>query len=484
MKKSKINYNGLKVSKIETLMLTLIILLVASSCKKLVDIPSPNTQLVSTNVYTSNATASGVLLGMYSQLMNGQSNFCAQFGFVTGLSADEMIEYRQDATFSKFYTNSLVSTNVLFWNEFYNDIYTCNSVIANLPNKSVTPAVSQQLVGEAKFMRAFYYFYAVNQWGDVPLVTSIDYKANAVASRTPAAKVYEQIIADLKDAQSLLSNDFLGADALTVTTERVRPTKWAATALLARAYLYTGDYPNAAAQSTLVINNSAHFNLVSDLNSVFLKNSNEAIWQLSPVAPNVNTFDAYYYILTGAPGGNAQYAAMSPYLYNSFETGDRRKTNWIGSFTSGSGTTYYYPYKYKVKRGVSVVSEYLMVLRLAEQYLIRAEAEAHGAGGGVSAAVSDLNSIRTRAGLPPTTATIPSDLLTAIMHERKVELFSEWGHRWLDLKRTGTVDAVLGAPGNVCQAKGGIWNSNWALYPLPSKDIILDPHLVQNPGYN
>ncbi|HEY4197438.1 MAG TPA: RagB/SusD family nutrient uptake outer membrane protein, partial [Mucilaginibacter sp.] len=117
--------------------------------------------------------------------------------------------------------------------------------------------------------------------------------------------------------------------------------------------------------------------------------------------------------------------------------------------------------------------------RLAEQYLIRAEARSQE--GNVSGAQSDLNVIRNRAGLANTTASTQTTLLTAILHERQVEMFTEWGHRWLDLKRTGTVDAVMSL---VLPAKGGGgWNPNMALMPLPLGDLQADQNLTQNPGY-
>jgi hypothetical protein len=122
---------------------------------------------------------------------------------------------------------------------------------------------------------------------------------------------------------------------------------------------------------------------------------------------------------------------------------------------------------------------------LAEQYLIRAEAEANGAPGGVSQAVIDLNTIRKRAGLGGYIGSQVTDsVLTAIYHERQVELFTEWGNRWFDLKRTGLVNAVMGSPGNVCQQKGGNWNPDWQLYPIALSELQADPNLKQNSGYN
>jgi hypothetical protein len=123
-----------------------------------------------------------------------------------------------------------------------------------------------------------------------------------------------------------------------------------------------------------------------------------------------------------------------------------------------------------------------MVLRLGEQYLIRAEARAQqGKVTGAGSAEEDLDAIRTRAGLSPTTASTQAQMLDAILQERRVELFAEWGHRWLDLKRTNTIDQVMSV---VAPSKGGVWESYKALYPIPFNELLLNPKLKpQNPGY-
>jgi hypothetical protein len=116
-----------------------------------------------------------------------------------------------------------------------------------------------------------------------------------------------------------------------------------------------------------------------------------------------------------------------------------------------------------------------MVLRLAEQYLIRAEARAEQ--NELTGAASDLNIIRMRAGLNPTTATSQADILTAIQHERRVELFTEWGHRWFDLRRWGTAVPLLSSekPNSVTEDD--------LLYPVPQSEISVNSNLTQNPGY-
>ena len=115
-----------------------------------------------------------------------------------------------------------------------------------------------------------------------------------------------------------------------------------------------------------------------------------------------------------------------------------------------------------------------MVLRLADIYLIRAEAAARL--GNTAEALDDLNLVRARAGLGASTASVQDDVVNAILHERQVELFTEWGNRWFDLKRTGTVDAVM-AP-----LKPG-WQPTAALYPVPQTQLNVNGALKQNPGY-
>jgi len=472
------------------------ILMVLSGCKKLVEVSAPDTSINSANVYNTDATAAAVLTGMYTNMSSSAfpNGGLISMSLFPGLSADELSVFgNTNTTYINYYTNALTNTNTGgsdFWINIYQTLYTANAAIEGLNSAvGLTPSIKQQLLGEASFMRAFCYFYLVNLYGDVPLVTTTNYKVNALLHRTPKAQVWQQIIADLKNAQGLLSANYLDATLLNVTTERVRPTKWAATALLARAYLYLAsnsandatDYSNAYTEATSLINNSSQYSL-DTLNGVFLKNSNEAIWQLQPVNIGQNTQDALLFILPASGPGSSFPVYLNPVLVNAFEQGDQRKTKWVNSVTdtiSGVPTTYYYSYKYKVNIVGSPVTEYEMVMRLGEQYLIRAEAEANGAGNGFSAAIADLNIIRNRAGLPNSTAT-PATLLTAILHERQVELFTEWGHRWLDLKRTGTADAIMSV---VTQQKGGVWNASKQLYPIPLYELQHDPNLLQNQGY-
>ncbi len=464
--------------------LLVIFSLLLSSCKKFVEVGPPVTQLASSSVFTSDATATAALTSIYGQMMNS-GGFASGGPFsvtsLSGLSADELINYSTIVSQIEFYQNSLSINNSAvqanLWTECYQYIYMANAVIEGLNNSTaVSTATKQQLTGEAKFIRAFCHFYLVNLFGDIPSITATNYQANSSVSRTAKAQVYQQIIADLKDAQNLLNDGYVKADNTVypiASAERIRPNKWAATALLARAYLYTQDWVNAESQATAIINNTNTYGLILNLNQVFLKNSMEAIWQLMPVTTNIITLEAQYFILTGSPSsGTINSKSLSTQLVNAFEPGDARKANWVNSILTG-GQTYYYAYKYKVLTS-STPLEYSMVLRLAEQYLIRAEARTQQ--NNISGAQADLNSVRSRATLGPTTANDKTSLLLAIEHEVQVELFTEWGHRWLNIKRTNRSDAVFGAD------KQG-WKTTAALYPIPQIQIQNDPNITQNQGY-
>jgi len=468
--------------------------LMLGGCKKFVQIPSPTTQLATASVFSNPAAATSAQLNIYIKMYN-ESSSMAQ---ATGLLSDELFNYSKNASLLQYYTNSMLALqNPGPWVTGYNYIYQANSIIGNLQNNGNIPApVAAQLTGESKFIRAYWHFYLTNLYGDVPLIVTTDYTINRLLPRTPQAQVYQQIIADLKDAAGYLNSNYVDASDTTQTTERIRPTKAAAAAMLARVYLYTKKYDSAEAEANLVINNGSLYSLCTNLSSsmgtnyVFQKNSTEAIWQLSPPLPTaIFTNETSTFILKALPGtGVSQSATISPQLLSSFEPNDKRQAKWIGTYPStGTGAKYYYPYKYQAIPSGTVTSlanvpEYLMMLRLAEQYLIRAEARAQQQN--LTGAIADLNAIRHRAGLPDYSGTVDlTSILTAILHERQVELFTEWGHRWLDLKRSGTLDAVMGGASGVCHAKGGTWASTDQWYPVPQNEILNNSNLKQNSGY-
>jgi hypothetical protein len=388
-----------------------------------------------------------------------------------GILSDELNNHATRIDQLQFYQNSLAANNGfvsgVFWREAYKYINNANAILEGLQNApGVTVETKKQLEGEARFIRAFSYFYLTVLFGDVPYVTSTDYRITAGLSRMKQDQVYQNIEADLLAAMPLLQADFSFSN-----NERILPNRGAVIALLARLYLYRENWEKAEEYSTELITNGDVYAL-ENLSEVFLKDSREAIWQLKPVVPNANAPQAQLFILTGAPNASSRRVSVSPQMIAAFDDADERRNAWIGTFSNASNT-WYYPAKYKVASN-SMVTEYNTVLRLAEQYLIRAEARTRL--GNIAGAQADVNIIRERAGLPMTSADNSDSLIAAIEAERRVELFAEWGHRWMDLTRTGRADVVLGA------IKAD-WQSTDVLLPIPEAERVLNPNLSQNTGY-
>lgn len=464
-------------------------LMMAGGCKKFIEVDAPYTSFNGENVYSTDATAISAVTAMLTRLgdAGGSLGGTAIYSvtYYTGLSCDELtLSTGNSAGLTAFYKNELTtSTAPVFWQRYYEQIYLANAAIEGLINSnSLTHEVRQQLLGEAKFMRAFCYYYLLNLYGDVPLVLSTNYKTNSLMARASTSDVWQQIIADLNEAKDLLSPNYVGADLISSSsnTERIRPNKWTATALLARAYLFTDNWVEAEGQSTLLINNKAMYDTAS-LNNTFLKNTStnkEAIWQIQGITTGWNTNDARVFVLpTTGPNTSTNPVYLNKGLLLSFESNDLRRTNWVKGIKVGVDS-FYYAYKYKSATLNAPVSEYLIVFRLAEQYLIRAEARIQQ--GNVTGAQNDLNVIRNRAGLGSTLASTKTDILNAILEERRHELFCEWGHRWLDLKRTNKVNAVMSVE---TPLKGGTWQGFDGLYPISLEELTSNPNLIQTSGY-
>lgn len=463
-----------------------LIALICCSCKKIVDVPDPVDTITTNKVFATDDQALSAMAGVYSKLINvgyGGGTLTNSFasGFTTlsgGLASDELIDYAVGAGPTSL--NRVESSTL--WTSAYNAVYGANGVIEGLEastSPTLTDAIRKRLTAEAKFVRAFAYFYLVNFYGDVPLALTVDFNKTVHMKRTPKAEVYAQMIKDLEDAKSNLGPDFSSSK----TGARIRPNKWAATALLARVYLYTGDYQNAASQATEVISQSGLFQLKDNLNDVFLINSTEAIWQLQqndPTAARGYTTPEGYGFLPNNPDVGQYPYRFSDELVQAFENNDKRKTDWTIRVVK-DGKTLYSPYKYK--KGVAELndplSEYYMVLRLAEQYLIRAEGRALGTGG-LGLAIDDLNVIRHRAGLDDLPGTLSkAAVIAAIEKEKQTEFFAEWGHRWFDLIRTRRAHDVL----SVLQRKQPWLGDAQFLNPIPDAEIRANNNLTQNPGY-
>lgn len=475
------NYSILGRFSKKIIILIVLLAFADSGCKKLVEIPPPTSSITSSQVFSTDNLATSAVANIYSKMINGSGVAFIRSAITIygGASSDEFLFFDQtNVNNVQFQNNDLSSSNAVvlgqFWTNAYSYIYAANAVLDGLAaSTKVHEQVKTELTGEAKFIRALCNFYLTNFFGDIPLVETTNYTKTSLIGRTPSSDVYNAIIKDLQDAQTELPADYsvsLG--------QRIVPNKWTATALLARVYLYLGQFTSAEAQATAIINNSSLYSLCADLNNVFLANSTEAIWQLQQNNANLPynaTPEGYQIIPRNATTKPTIY--LTPQLLNAFEIEDKRKSAWIAS-TTFSGNTYFYPYKYKLGPNEAKINgaytEYYTLFRLAEQYLIRAESRAQL---GENNATDDLNKIRNRAGLENYSgATDKSSLLVAIAHERQMELFAELGHRWLDLKRTQRVSSVL-------KPIKALWTPDDQLYPIPVGELTTDPNLTQNPGY-
>lgn len=464
-----------------------------TGCIKFVELDPPISAVSGETAYRSDATALSVMTGLY-QVITSNTDFTAGAAGVplqTGLLSDELRYYSATPQEMEFATNSLRPDNDRItgnWNRCYKSIYTTNDVMEGVSRSAtLSQPVKDQLIGEAKFMRAFMLFYLVNLYGKVPVPLSTDYKTNITLSRKPVNEVYQQIVADLKDAQSLLKDEYLNGTNKPVTN-RVRPNKVAATAMLARTYLYMEEWANAEASATEVISRSATYKLDKDLNSTFLVSSQEAIWQLGLDAngSGINTWEGNFYPIFYNPVGGYPGISLSE-IQMSILGSDKRAANWTKNYTDGA-TNYPYAYKYKVYQAAanSPVTEHLMVLRLAEQFLIRAEARAMQ--GKIGDGVADINVVRDRSNQPGVSASNSTEFMSLLEKERQLELFTEWGHRWLDIKRwkgfsnpaVTRADEIMPA---IATAKGGAWKPEFKLWPIPESEILSNVNLNQNPGY-
>lgn len=451
--------------------LLLTIISVNVGCKKFVQVGPPSNQIANSTVFLTSETATAAVNGMYSSMASFSLNFAAGGPAVyLGLYSDELTTVSTAANNLEFADSKLSPANSIvysnFWRVPYQYIYQANTCIEGLQDSPIPTALRSQLLGESYFLRAFCYWQLVSMFGDVPLVlSSSDFDSNSKMQRTDSDKVIEQIISDLSKAKTLLNTSY-------PSVGRFRANYYAASALLSRIHTYLGNWNEVLNNCNEIITQSGIYGLETDVNKVFLIGSNEAIWQTSAGQPSTDTHEGFAFVPSTSATLRPNYLVRNS-LYDAFLTVDKRKTNWIGSKVV-SGITYRYPFKYKVRIGTATKVEAQMMFRLGEIYLNRAEAKAKL---GDATAIDDLNKIRTRAGLATLSGLSAQALIDAIIQERRLELFAEWGLRYFDLKRIGQLDATL-AP-----LKSG-WVSTGSLFPIPLTEMLTAPNLTQNPGYN
>ena len=444
----------------------LIIMLQLSACSKLIEIDSPKNQLSTDKVFADTNGAKSALFNIYLVLENQQYNASNRY---LSAYADESIASYSAEPWNQSRLPATEATVRSNWTSLYNCIYQCNMVMEQLDIASGFPeAFKSKINAEARFLRAFCYFYLVNLYGSVPLITTTNVNVNRHAPQADQTKVYEQVISDLNVARLNLSPNYQGAG-------KIRANKACATALLARVYLYQGNWDLAERLADELISSGTYTPLEAPAN-VFKAGSRESILQFATA--NGFITEASNVVPTSATVAPSFF--LRDQFFQSFEAADLRKSSWTGTNTvtnAGITTVYRYPAKYKNRVANTTSPENLVVLRIAEQYLIRAEARAQqGKLTGANSAVADLNIIRSRAGLGNISPSGLSAVLAAIYAERSHEMFFENSDRFMDLKRSGNLQTIMAA------AKPS-WLPTCAVLPIPQNDINTNSKLIQNEGY-
>ncbi|MFN8208072.1 MAG: RagB/SusD family nutrient uptake outer membrane protein [Bacteroidales bacterium] len=400
------------------------------------------------------------ILGSYSDFQS-LSYYGRAFLVFSDLAADNLI-HPPDATnsdFAEIDNNALLPENSAvwnFWSAAYSGINTANNVIVKVPEMTdMSDEEKNAALGELYFIRALNHFNLMNIFGPVPLKTKPTVGAkNLDAARNTVAEVYKQIIDDLSFAEQHLGN----------SSTKIRATKFAATALLARVYLYKGDYDLAWEKADTVIK-AGGYTLLDDYSSIFSNDgSAETIFEIDFTELDRNRIAEYNF--PKSLNGRRE-VAPAPLLISAFSADDTLRKNVTIAYDGANA----YANKYN---DLSKGADNVIVLRLAEMYLIRAESEVRKASFDANAVQDDINEIRGRAHLPPTAATSREELLLVIENERRLEFAFE-GHRWFDLVRTGRAMSVLPT----------VTNADKTLFPIPTQELQTNnsPGMEQNHGY-
>ncbi|HZE83086.1 MAG TPA: RagB/SusD family nutrient uptake outer membrane protein [Puia sp.] len=426
-------------------------LLFFSSCHKFLDV-LPTNAVSDDQAITDSASATNAVRGAYRALAAG-GYYGATYQFDALLSGNALNYTQSGASQLQFLYHTLTADNndlETIWAAAYAAINDANFVIAKVPDiagTTLSQSYKNQLLGEAYFIRALAYFDLGRAFGGVQLFLTPTSKVSDKLGklRGSQADTYVQVLADLNTAETLLP----------ATTIRDRATQRTVWALRARLQTYLRQWPQAETDAGRIIADSADYKLVNPYSAFFNQvNTTESVFELSYSLAYPNPMYGNW-----KKGGNYTPNTAIVTLLQNPSIGGNRSALLLPSGTSILGNLY------PLSNGTNPV----YVIRVAELWLIRAEARAQQ--NNLSGALSDLNAIRTRAGLPNSSAVTQPDILLAIENERRVEFALE-PQRWFDLVRTGRAPAVL-----------NVTDPNHYLFPIPAPELSADHSLTQNPGY-
>jgi starch-binding outer membrane protein, SusD/RagB family len=466
---------------------TLLMLLLLAGCKKEFLEKSPPDALTEVGFYNSAERAQLGVNAIYVSLQSAWSINLYRINDVPSgevlLSNTVPLEYNNFTYFPAL--NQIHDT----WRGLYEGVYRSNLAIANIPGINMAEALKSQYVGEAKFLRALFYFDLINIFGAVPLVTQPlpDTDASLIA-RTPVADVYKVIIADLLAAEAGLPVSHSGANL-------GRVTKGAAQALLGKVYLYNKDYANAEKYFLLVIN-SGKYGLMDNFQEVWhrsFENNKESIFEVQFAdiggSGSNGRNGSYLPAVNGATGsGLATKRAFDAFdptdprrAMSIFRPGDSFAPNVstaLATFSAVWSATGYavkkgmWPIMYVNSNGINYP-----IIRYADVLLMYAEAA--NELNKLTEARAAVNQVRARpsVNMPALTAAntgTKADMFNAINKERQVELMFEF-IRFNDLRRWGLALQELGPIG---------YQAKHALFPIPQLELDINPKLTQNQGWN
>ncbi|MFB2118171.1 RagB/SusD family nutrient uptake outer membrane protein [Parapedobacter sp. 2B3] len=435
-------------------------LLLLTSCESFLTV-EPKEELSGTNAITDGASALTAINGVYNGL--GADAYYGwtypAFGYLSG----DNVQWTGSQNFVQQFIDHDISTDNTYiaqgWAGIYEVIDRANHVIAAVPGlplqNDFDQATKDQYTGEAHFIRGLAYFDLARAWGGVQIVTepTLSSSDKRGIPRSSLDQTYAQVLADLDQAFALLPE----------TVNRFRATKNTVRALKARFHLYQGDWALAEQFATEIINQTNNYELIGPYGSFFTDNvrgTKESIFELFYSANNTNGHRTFWQ--SSINGGQRQWAPNDALvaLLNTPTTGGNRNV-LIAQDNQGKwyGNLYYR----------SPFTDPAYILRIAEQYLIRAEAKAR-IGEDLTGALADLNAVRLRAGLEALEGLNADGILLAIENERRLEFALE-GDRWFDLVRTERATEVL-----------DVTDPNKLLFPIPYNQTVVDD-LDPNPGY-
>lgn len=443
-------------------------LFLLAACDKLVEVEDPANQIGTSQIFNDIQTANAALAGLYVGLRDQSVLSGGSYYGINPLLdsyTDNLDCFYNNQAVMEIYQNQLLETNSTIsyiWKTAYQEIYHANSIIYGAENSGrLSEAETSQIKGEAIFIRSLIYYYLQQLFNDIPYTKSIDYEYNRSLSKKDGATLLDQLETDLKEASDLLKDDYRDA-------ERIYPNRKAAQLLLARIYLHQGEWSQAQFIVEEIME-SPLYQFQPDISEVFHKSSRNILWQLKPQNSGDAVKEASFYFFTGAAPNSY---TLTGDLVNTFADNDLRKQAWMAAVTY-NGNTWYRPYKYKNLSG-SNTNEYSVILRLEEVYFIMAEALAMQ--NRVDDAMIYLNATRERAGLTALSSLSAEEFIDELLAEKRREFFTEFGHRFIDLKRMGRLEEL------------GSLKPNWQEYkqrwPVPQSELMLNPNMApQNPGY-